>query len=155
MTRLGIKPVFLLCALFLGVACSQNEHFSEFHSFPGAKWQRNEKVNFKVEGLDKASPQDIFIEIRNNNNYPFRNLWLFVDITAPNGVQRCDTINVELADVYGKWYGRGISLYVYSFQYESNVQYPLSGTYTYSIRQGMREDTLEGITDIGMTVTKR
>jgi gliding motility-associated lipoprotein GldH len=149
------KFIFIFCFLLLFAACSQNEIFSEFHSFPEAKWPRNEKVEFQIHLPEDAPRQDIFLEIRNNSNYPFRNLWLFVDITAPDGVRRCDTINVELADVYGKWYGRGISLYSYSFLYEPDVKYPLSGIYTYSIRQGMRKEVLPGITDVGMTVKTR
>ncbi|MDR1437058.1 MAG: gliding motility lipoprotein GldH [Candidatus Symbiothrix sp.] len=155
MARRRIKFVLLSTAFLLWMACSPDELFSEFHSFPGAKWPRNEKVGFKVESQEEALPQDIFIEIRNSNAYPFRNLWLFIDVTAPDGSRRCDTVNVELADVYGKWHGRGVSLYSTSFLYEANVKYPLPGTYIYSIRQGMRETVLEGITDVGMTVTKR
>jgi gliding motility-associated lipoprotein GldH len=148
----GIKHVFVYGLSFLLTACSQKEIFSEFHSFPEAKWPRNETVNFKVDLQDNTQKQDVFLEIRNNDNYPFRNLWLFVDITAPTGDRRCDTINVNLADVYGKWYGRGISIYSYSFQYEAGIKYPLPGVYTYAIRQGMREEVLPGISDIGMTV---
>jgi gliding motility-associated lipoprotein GldH len=154
MKRPGIKYICVFCLSFLLTACSQKEVFSEFHSFPEAEWQRNERVNFKIDRQpDNTQSRDVFLEIRNNNHYPFRNLWLFVDIIAPNGERRCDTINVELADVYGKWHGRGISLYSNSFLYEPEVKYPLPGIYTYSIRQGMREEVLQGISDIGITVT--
>jgi hypothetical protein len=34
------------------------------------------------------------------------------------------------------------------------MKYPLPGIYSYSIRQGMREESLQGISDIGMTVVK-
>jgi gliding motility-associated lipoprotein GldH len=140
--------------LFLS-ACSQPEIFSEFHSFPEAEWARSEKANFDVNIEDSSLKYDVFLEIRNNNDYPFSNLWLFVNITAPDGKQRMDTINVELADIYGKWYGKGISLYSYSFPYDSDMHYPGSGVYTYSVRQGMREEILEGISDIGLTVLKK
>ncbi|MDR2086214.1 MAG: gliding motility lipoprotein GldH [Dysgonamonadaceae bacterium] len=140
---------------FLLTACSQNEIFSGFHSFSGSQWPRNEKATFEVEVKDNTHRYDVCIEIRNNNNYPFRNLWLFVDITTPAKQQRTDTVNVELADIYGKWYGRGMSLYSYSFPFEQAINYPASGIYTYSVRQGMRAERLKGISDIGLTVVRR
>ena len=152
-TRLNLLLIVLL--LFLATACTSKEVFSEFHSFSESVWTRSEKVNFEVSIPDSTQQYDVFLEIRNNNNYPFRNLWLFVDITTPDGKQRKDTVNAELADVYGKWHGKGISLYSFSFAYESNIQYPDTGTYTYSVAQGMRIDSLNGISDIGLTVLKK
>lgn len=141
--------------LLLLTACSSNEIFSEFHSFPESRWPRNEKVKFEVDLKDNTCHYNVWLEIRNNNNYPFRNLWLFVDVTTPDRQERTDTLNVELADVYGKWHGHGISLYSCSFPFEQAIKYPVTGIYTYSIRQGMRAEQLEGISDIGLTVVNR
>ncbi|MDR2056974.1 MAG: gliding motility lipoprotein GldH [Dysgonamonadaceae bacterium] len=150
-----IKYIPLWSLLFFGVTCAREEIFSEFHSFREAEWVRNEKVHFEIEINDNTPNYEVLLEIRNNNNYPFQNIWLFIDITTPAGQQRTDTVNIELADVYGKWYGRGISLYTYSVPFEQNVRYPLPGIYTYSIRQGMREEVLKGISDIGLTVKNK
>jgi gliding motility-associated lipoprotein GldH len=149
-----IKYGLLGYLLFFLTACSPDEIFSGFHSFPASQWSRNEKTKFEVDVKDSTFRYDIWLEIRNNNNYPFRNLWLFVDITTPEGQQRTDTLNIELADVYGKWHGRGISLYSSSFPFEQAIQYPRSGIYTYSVRHGMRTELLEGISDIGLTVAR-
>jgi gliding motility-associated lipoprotein GldH len=144
---------FGLFVFFL--SCSQKEVFYEFHSFPLAEWNQQESVRFEIPVHDNSIPYDVFIEIRNNNNYSFRNLWLFVDYKNPNGRLRSDTVYVELADIYGKWYGKGISLFDYSFPYELNVQYPDTGKYIYTIRQGMRENPLKGISDIGLKVSRK
>ena len=153
--RVRQSSLLLVLLLILTTACNSKEAFSEFHSFPEATWERSERANFEVFIPDSRQRYDIFLEIRNNNDYPFRNLWLFVDITTPDGQQRRDTINAELADVYGKWYGKGVSLYSYSFPYELNIQYPDTGTFTYSVTQGMRRELLKGISDVGLTVLKK
>jgi gliding motility-associated lipoprotein GldH len=140
------------CCLLL-VACTQGETFSEYRSFPNAEWDKQEAIRFEVPIHDSSTAYHVFLELRNNNNYPFRNLWLFVDYKTPGGDMRSDTIYAELADVYGKWYGTGISLYAYSFPYQLNVQYPDTGVYVYTIRQGMREHLLKGISDIGLRVS--
>jgi len=97
----------------------------------------------------------VSIELRNNNSYPFSNIWLFVDFQMPDGMCRADTINADLADVYGKWYGKGMSLYNLSIPYEISILYPDTGTYIYTIHQGMRENILKGISDIGLKVSKQ
>jgi len=144
--------VFLF--LFL-VSCSQNEVFFEYHSFKKSGWDRKDAVGFPVIIDNTTDLFDVSLEIRNNNDYPFSNLWLFVDFQTPGGSIRTDTINVELADVYGKWYGKGISIYSLAIPYETGIRFPQIGIHTYTIRQGMRENPLKGISDIGLKVSKK
>jgi gliding motility-associated lipoprotein GldH len=144
----------ILLSVFV-INCSNQELFSEFHSFPKSEWDKSEMVRFEVDVTDDSPRYDVSLEIRNNNNYPFRNLWLFIDFQTPTGSLRSDTLQVELADMYGKWYGKGISLYAYSFPYELNVQYPDTGKYVYTIRHGIRENPLKGISDIGLRVSRK
>ncbi|MDR1526115.1 MAG: gliding motility lipoprotein GldH [Dysgonamonadaceae bacterium] len=146
-----------IIALFICLllpACSQPEVFSEFRSFSDARWDKREAIRFETSIRDISVPYRVMIELRNNDYYPFRNLWLFIEYQTPGGSVRTDTLCTDLADAYGKWYGTGISLYSYSFPYQINVQYPDTGTYSYTIRQGMRADVLKGITDIGLRISK-
>jgi gliding motility-associated lipoprotein GldH len=145
--------IFLFGLLFLLAACSEEETFSEFRSFPNAEWDKQEAIRFEVPIHDISTPYNVLLELRNNNNYPFRNIWLFIDYKTPSGSMRSDTLTTDLADIYGKWYGTGMSLYSYSFPYQVNVQYADTGIYVYTIRQGMRENVLKGISDIGLTVS--
>ena len=136
-------------------ACSGKEVYSDFRSLPNSEWDSREAIRFKVPIKDVSKPYNVLLEIRNTNDYPFSNLWLFVDYQTHQGEVRSDTLQVELADIYGKWYGKGISLYAYSFPYELNVQYPDTGTYVYTIRQGMRKNPLKGISDIGLIIREK
>jgi gliding motility-associated lipoprotein GldH len=151
------KKVGYIGLLFLFVtACSQKEEvFYEFRSFPKSKWDQREAIRFEVPIKDLTHTYDVSIELRNNNDYPFKNIWLFVDYQTPEGKIRQDTLGTDLADEYGKWHGSGISLYSYSFLYEENVQYPDTGIYIYTIRQGMRENPLKGLSDIGLRISKK
>ena len=149
------KNYFFIVLVFLCCACSNKEIFSEFHSFPSSVWDKDNIVQFEVAVTDTISYHDVVIEVRSNDDYQFRNLWLFVNFKTPDGKVRSDTINGELADMYGKWHGKGISLYTLPLPFEQSVMYPVSGTYTYSIRQGMRENPLKGISDIGLRISKQ
>ena len=154
MRTVFLKLVVFLSAIFGVASCSHNEFFFKYHSFSNAEWNRDDPAIFHVYIEDISQIYNVSIELRNDNSYPFSNIWLFVDYKMPDGTSRSDTINAELADVYGKWYGRGMSLYNLSIPYETLVLYPDTGTYIYSIHQGMRENPLKGVSDIGLKVSK-
>lgn len=148
--------LFVFISILLGIiSCSQKEIFFNYHSFSNAEWNREDTAVFNVKIEDNSRPYNVSIELRNNNDYPFSNIWLFVDYKMPDGKSRTDTVGVDLADVYGKWYGKGLSLYNLSIPYETAILFPDTGTYVYSIRQGMRENPLKGISDIGLRVSKK
>lgn len=155
-----MQNVFLIFLIFIFVmggfiSCSHKEIFFHYHSITNAGWNREDSAVFNVKIEDNSHPYDVFIELRNNDDYPFSNIWLFVDYQMPNGKSRSDTIGADLANVYGKWYGKGLSLYNLSIPYETAILFPDTGTYIYSIRQGMRENPLKGISDVGLKVSKK
>lgn len=140
----------IICGLF--VSCTGNEVFSEFRSLRNSEWSRYETLHFDVAMTDTLCAYDVRLTIRNTNDYPYRNLWLFIEKENPRGEMMRDTLNVELADLYGKWHGKGLSLYALSLPYEEQTLFPDSGVYRYSIRQGMQSDRLTGISDVGLQV---
>ena len=149
-----MNKYILLLLFVLLTACTQREIFSEFNSFHNAEWDRLQAIRFEAPVYDISVPYQVSIELRHNDQYPFRNIWLFVEYQAPSGKMWTDTLGTDLADSYGKWYGKGISLYSCSFNYQENVQYPDTGIYVYTIRHGMRADVLKGISDVGLRISK-
>jgi len=148
--------LLIFFSMILGiVSCSHKEIFFDYYSLTNAEWNRDNPAVFHVKIENLSQPYNVSIEIRNNDDYPFSNIWLFIDYTLPNGNTRTDTVSADLADVYGKWYGKGLSLYNLSIPYENTVLFPDTGTYIYSIRQGMRENPLKGISDIGLKISKK
>lgn len=136
-------------------SCSGKEVFSEFHSIRNASWNREEPASFEINVSDTLSLYTLDLVIRNNDDYSFQNLWLFIDRKNPEGTIVHDSLNVELADVYGKWHGKGMSLYSLTLPYKSGLKFPSSGDYTYTIRQGMRKNPIRGISDIGLILSKK
>jgi gliding motility-associated lipoprotein GldH len=150
------QTLILFLLLIIVSACQKKRDFYfQYKGIEEATWNQAASFDFAVAVTDTFSYYDIFLEVRNNDSYPFRNLWLFVNLKTPEGNTRNDTVNCELADVYGKWHGKGNNLYTLSFPFEQNVRFHIPGTYLYSIRQGMREDYLKGISDIGLRVVKQ
>jgi gliding motility-associated lipoprotein GldH len=150
-SREGGNPLSVILILFLFSACSFNETYFEFRSF-GSEWGRTSPAVFEAKIDDNSIPYNIDIKIRNDNDYAFRNIWLFIDCKTPSGAVLNDTLNVELADVFGKWYGKGFSLHCLSAPLKTNYRFPETGVYTFAIRHGMRQDPLKGISDAGLRI---
>jgi len=94
------------------------------------------------------------LQIRNNNLYPYQNLWLFVAEKQPDGTIVRDTVECMLADEYGKWVGTGISIFNSDIPIRVGYTFPQRGQYTFTIRQGMRDERLKGIEQIGIRIER-
>jgi len=71
----------------------------------------------------------------------------------PNDNMSRDTLEFILADIEGKWLGKGWgSVKENSILISSDMRFPLAGTYEFKIQQAMRQDTLKGIKNIGIRI---
>ena len=145
--------LFILCSFLLSACINQNT-YTDFCSLKNGEWNKDGICCFDINVSDTINPHQIFIETRNNSLYPYRNIWLFVDIQTPSGNIRKDTIGFDLADDYGNWLGKGINVYKLERPYEKSFIFRQPGIYTFSIRQGMRDDVLKGINEIGIKLAK-
>ena len=118
-------------------------------------WRSAEPAMFEVEITDTETPCNVYINVRNNNNYKYMDLWLFVDIYSPLGYIERDTIKIMLADHRGKWLGHGLgSKYDSRIFLRRNFRFPVTGKYIFKYEQGMRDEPLLGIDDVGLRVEK-
>lgn len=147
---------FLLSAsLILLLSCNGDVMFSDSHIMENNTWELMNNVSFNLPVDDTISSSNISFSIRTGSAYPFRNIYLFVSTTAPDGKILTDTLQYYLADESGKWYGKGFGdISELSLPYKSNVYFPMKGTYRFSVRHGMRAEDLKGVYDFGMRVEK-
>lgn len=148
---------FLCIGLFLAAfsACDTNRVFDEYQPIFESNWQKDSLVVFDIPISDTLQNHNLYVNIRNDVNYGYSNLWLFVEIEQPDGMAVQDTFEMVLAEPSGKWLGEGFGgLKTRRAMYRSNVFFPGSGDYKISIQQGMRDNILEGISDVGFRVEK-
>jgi gliding motility-associated lipoprotein GldH len=141
--------------LFLCFLCFSCDNGTVYHQYQGIDrflWEKDKEYYFTCSISDTTASYNITFEVRNNNLYPYQNLWIFYAEKSPAGVIRRDTMECMLADEFGKWSGKGISLFQSSFPIRTNYRFPISGQYTFGFWQGMRNDTLRGIQEIGFRV---
>ena len=152
MNRLSSFTILGFLALLL-VACDYEPVFQQGASIPNDSWNKNNIIKVEFPVTDTIKYHDIYINIRNLNSYPYSNLYLFVDVNAPNGDSMTDTLEYRLADDYGTWLGKKSSrIWDCKLPFRGMVKFAQEGVYTFSIQHGMRDDELEGISDVGLTI---
>lgn len=151
---------FIVIALTHFSCADENLVFEENVIFENNEWAVNDRAVLNLEISDTVSQHNFYINVRNTENYPYRNLYVFVKTTFPNEKFSKDTVGIVLADATGRWLGSG-SGYLSSsrhlsntIMYQYNKRFPLSGEYTIEIEQAMRTDTLEGIRNVGIRIEK-
>ncbi|MCK9254594.1 MAG: gliding motility lipoprotein GldH [Bacteroidales bacterium] len=124
-------------------------------SAPNDIWDNKKKLLFTFEIDDTLTMHNVYIHIRHSSEYQYKNLWLFVKSSAPNGVIKIDTLECNLADDYGKWYGKGSgSIRNLQWPWKMNVRFPHKGKYSVEYEQAMRIDQLPGIMKMGLRIEK-
>ncbi len=148
--------IFLALSLITGlIACDRKKVFEAYHKIDEKGWNKDSVVVFTVHLTDTIKNNNLFVNIRNKGTYPYSNIYLFLTIGSPDGTTRTDTVQFTLAEPSGKWKGSGIGgLHDNQIQYKSSVYFPHKGDYKFMIKQGMRDNVLQGIRDVGFRVEK-
>ena len=112
-----------------------------------------------TESFNRRSRSRSPIRSTSTGEYPFSDLFLFVDLEGPRGRALRDTVECLLADPTGRWYGKGLG-FIFADRYQAHVLYklnnrfPASGRYSIKLEQAMRTEVLEGVLDVGVSVER-
>ncbi len=144
--------IFITSCFFF--SCSKDTVYNEFQPVQHKVWEKRSEYFFNFDINDKSLPYNISLQLRNNDIYPYQNLWILFNELQPSEIVIKDTIECMLADDFGKWTGNGITLFQNQISLRKNYHFPDTGKYTISIQHGMRDDELKGIEDIGLLIEK-
>lgn len=133
-------------------ACQQRPAIAdaEFVHLPATGWLSTVPLSFTPEYGDSTLSYDLTLAVRHTNSYRYRNLSLVVDIIAADSSVNRKTLDVTLADEYGRWMSGGFgSLYQTVVPLARNVA-PVNAHYIV-VWQAMNGcDTLTGLVDVGV-----
>lgn len=151
----------LIILLFL--SCDKKQFFSEYKELNGS-WKPNDTLRFDFEQIDTINPYHLFLNIRNNNDYPFNNIYLIISLKEPgkNPTIKVDTLEYQMANPDGTLLGKGFSDVKESkLWYLENYKFKKAGKYNVEVVQAVRETgqvrgvaDLKGITELGLRIEK-
>jgi len=151
-----------ILSMLLFSSCDGNRVFDEYKTV-GKAWDKDTSFTFKFQQPDTINNYDLFVNVRNTNEYEFSNLFLIVNMNFPNGNVVSDTLEYEMAAPNGEWLGTGFTTTKESkLWYKPNVRFPYEGTYEVDIQQAMRKinepdgvQSLKGISEVGFRIEKK
>ena len=136
-------------------SCNKDVLYRRCITIPDNIWDMNKPLVFDVPVSDTLNKYNIYVTVRNADNYDFDNLYLFIDINSPMKVAERDTMECILADANGKWLGDGLGdIWDNKILFKRNVKFRKPGVYEFTITQAMRTDSLPMIMDAGISIEK-
>jgi len=154
------KSIAILLLSLVLSSCDSNTIWSESKSLPDGFWRKDVILNFNLPQVDSTALYNVFLTVRNTNDYKYNNLYVIVAMEYPFGKKVTDTIEYKMANPDGTWLGSGIgSVKENKLWLKEGFQFKEAGNYNISITHAMRNNgeadgvsNLEGITDIGFSI---
>ena len=130
----SILFILILSSLF---SCDKTRVFDDYKSV-GTAWNRDSIVKFDLPKLDPIKKYNVFVNLRNNDNYPFNNIFLLVSLENPDGLTKVDTLEYAMANPDGTLLGDGFSDTKESkLFYKENLNFDKKGKYKIRIQQAI------------------
>ncbi len=150
-----------VCVILM-TSCDSNAVYDIYKSVPN-KWHKDSVASFSFKAPDTIKNYNLYVNLRNTNDYKFNNLFLIVELNYPNGKAVKDTLEYKMAAPNGELLGTGFSDVkenkLWYRGYKTPFKFTENGDYNVSIQHAMRNngdvkgvENLEGITDIGFRV---
>lgn len=154
--------LILFLTVFTIISCDSERIYDEYITLPKSSWNKNNAVTFNFSVKDSINKKNLFINLRNNNDYNYSNLFLITQINFPDGQIIIDTLEYDMADLKGKFLGEGFStIKENKLFYKENITFPNTGEYIFKVKQAMRKngniegiEDLEGISQVGFRIEK-
>lgn len=153
--RKFILPILILFITASFISCDGTMLYEENREINGGVWDMNQKLGFDFEIPDTTTKYNFYFNIRNTDEYPYSNVYVFFHTQFPNGKTGNDTIEFPLADPQGRWYGKGQGdVHDCRLIFRKGVRFPLAGKYHMDIEQAMRMEKLPGVIDAGIRIER-
>jgi gliding motility-associated lipoprotein GldH len=142
-------------ALLSLTSCDKTRLYDENRDVKDGVWDMNQHLVFDFDVPDTVTKYNFYFNVRNTDDYPYSNIYVFFRTTFPNGKSGIDTVEFPLADENGRWYGKGQGdVHDCRLVFKQNVRFPLAGKYHMEVEQAMRMEQLPGILNAGIRIER-
>ena len=135
--------MMLNCLVFFILFYACSDPVVGVHRFNNNSWDFKDSlvVNFQVSDDGRARQLSFFF--RNNLEYPYRNIFLFVELSYENQIILKDTVEYYITNPYGQWLGSGFGKNRDNyFLFKDQLILEKSGNYSLLVNHGMRNNPL-------------
>ncbi len=156
------NSMLFILLLFFVLSCDKKRVFDDYKSV-GKNWNKDSIVTFDLPKLDPKKAYNLYVNVRDNDEYPFNNLFLIVSLEQPNRKVQVDTLEYQMTNPDGTLLGEGFSdIKENKLFYKDKVSFTQKGLYKIHIKHAVRQTgkiegvaALPGISDVGFRIESK
>ena len=151
----SLQVCTLLFFSLLFSSCDPNRLYETNLPVANENWRYEDVKSFAVEVKDTTTRYNIFINLRHDFSFEWRNVYLQITTTLPSGETMKKRINLPLCENDGKWYGRCLGNNCdLPVSIQKDAKFPQLGTYHFTLQHDMRVNPLPKIKAVGLRVER-
>ncbi len=153
-----LKSIVYILSIIISLiclSCNNREAYYHFIELKNNSWSKLDTLTFEIDSttISAGVPYDIDLEIVNNANYEYQNVWIYTKDNFEGKKTLAYEVEYTIADKDGNWYGSGFgTVYQLTVSYKKKYIFKDKRNYTLSIVHGMRDEPLTGIEKIGVKI---
>lgn len=148
--------LFLFSLVLIFFACSNDECYRKY--FPNKFWAYGDSLEPKFNVPNTEQAYSIKLKLDITEDYQYQNIYLLFRVIQPDGKVQSSLTNFVLLDnISGKWFGSKkwfSKEYHYEKTLSKGIKFPAEGEYKIRVIQYMRDDSLRGISGVGVCVVR-
>lgn len=150
-----LKLFILLLLYFLTISCDRSTFFNTIEPIEDDTWVYDNSIDFSMSVVDTINLYDFYFSVEHSVDYAWRNAFFYIECIYPDKTTSVDTIECIFADYSGRYLGKGLGKYRnIEYLIKNDKKFSMQGEYLFRVKHGMRSDTVVGISNIGLRVTK-
>jgi gliding motility-associated lipoprotein GldH len=147
--------IFVLLAALTFTSCDKARVFEENQQITDYKWKYEDAKTFVAEIKDTTQHYNLYINVRHSFQFDWRNAWVKITTTFPDGKSFDKRVNLVLSEPDGRWLGDCLGDNCdMQVQIQQNAIFPKPGKYTFKIAQDMRVNPLVAVKSVGMRIER-
>jgi gliding motility-associated lipoprotein GldH len=155
MRRLSLFACCFTGCLLIFSSCDRKRIFEENKQITDYKWNYADAPTFVTEVKDTNTHYNVIVNVRHSFEFEWRNLWVKIQTTLPDGRTSEKRINLVLSEPDGHWHGDCLGDNCdLQIPIQENAIFPVPGKYTFKITQDMRVNPLPLVKSIGLRIEK-
>ena len=143
----------IICSLLVFNSCNTLDVYEKTVAFPKHNWSSSDTTSFNFQITDTSSLYNLFVVIRHEDAYAFKNIWLNIKVKTTDSAYTIKR-EFQLAD-NSHWLGAAMDdIIEHRIRFNASPIQLKKGNYTFTLQQVMREDPLLHLMNAGIRVEK-
>ncbi len=129
--------------------------YSAFAEIGGDGWAYRDSIRFAFSVSDTSRYYDLNLGVVHGKDYAWQNAYVLIRTAFPGDSVKTDVISLELADGAGGWLGSCSGKQCrLTIPLQRRFRFPLSGDYSLTFVQNMRQEVVPGILGLRLSVVE-